>query len=235
MRSLYSRSVFGMVWIMASFGVFIVVKLVIFGTLFGEDRGSYYALYLSSGFFIWFVVNASIVSAAGTFISAQGFIKNDPLPLSVYVFKDVARELINLGFTALVLVAIFVYLRPSVEPVGFLSLAAVLVMILNMVWVKLFFGVVATRYRDVRHAVETVMRVMLFLTPIFWMPDQIGSAINVLWWNPLFHFLEIFRAPLIDASPALTSWIFVGVVTVVGWLLALVVFGRYRDRVVFWI
>jgi lipopolysaccharide transport system permease protein len=110
------------------------------------------------------------------------------------------------------------------------------VFLINAVWVKLFLGVICTRFRDLTHLVNTVMRVMFFLTPIIWLPEQLGERVmQFLWWNPFAHFIWIFRTPILDGDPAVESWIYVGVVTVVGWVLALTAFSLFRKRIVFWL
>lgn len=231
----YSRSILGLLWVPLSFAIFLGVKLLIFGSLFGREGSAYYALYLTCGFFVWQLASNSVSVAANTFTASQGFIKNDALPISIYVFKDVSRELLNMALTAMVVVAVFLIYRPIVTSTAVLCIAAILMIIANMIWLKLLVGVIATRYRDVGHLIQTIMRVMFFLTPIFWMPDQVGDAMVLLWWNPFFHVLEIFRAPLIDNQVSFESWGFLGVVTLVGWTSALFVYGRYRWRIAFWL
>lgn len=231
----YSRSVLGLLWIPCSFAIFLGAKFLIFGSLFGREDSTYFALYLTSGFFVWQLASISVSSAANTFTTSQGFIRNDALPLSIYVFKDVSRELLDTALTTIVVVAVFLFYRPTVTFTAVLCIAAMLLIIANMIWVKLLIGVIATRYRDVGHLIQAIMRVMMFLTPIFWMPDQVGAAMVLLWWNPFFHVLEIFRAPLIDNQIAFESWVYLGVVTLVGWTSALVVYGQYRWRIAFWL
>lgn len=231
----YSRSIFGLLWIPFSFSIFLGAKFLIFGSLFGREGSAYYALYLTCGFFVWQLASGSVTSAANTFITSQGFIKNDALPLSVYVFKDVSRELLDMTLTAIVLIAVFLIFRPIVTSTAVLCIAALVLIVANMIWLKLLVGVIATRYRDIGHFIQAIMRVMMFLTPIFWMPEQVGSAMVFLWWNPFFHVLEIFRAPLIDNQVSLESWGFLGAITLVGWASALIVYGHYRWRIAFWL
>ncbi|MCC5698521.1 ABC transporter permease, partial [Klebsiella pneumoniae] len=54
-------------------------------------------------------------------------------------------------------------------------------------------------------------------------------------FNPLYHYIEIIRDPLIGQPPQLLNWIVVLGCTVVGWLLALLVMRNYRARVTYWI
>jgi ABC-type polysaccharide/polyol phosphate export permease len=234
-KATYSRSLFGLLWITLTFACFIFAKIIIFSNMFGANDKSYFELYLVCGFFAWQASSSAISGAASVFTRSQAWIKNDPLPFSVYIFEQVFREVIALFYTALVVVAVFLYFSYPVTAMAFMAIPAVLAIIFNAIWVKMLLGVVATRYRDIQHLVQTIMRVMLFLTPIFWMPSQVGKAMTFLWWNPLFHFLEVFRAPLIDGSPAWESWIFVGCVTVFGWLVSLFVFGTYKNRIAYWL
>ena len=53
--------------------------------------------------------------------------------------------------------------------------------------------------------------------------------------NPFYHFIEIFRAPLVGQVQSWTHWAVVGVITVVGWSLALIALRNYRSRVAYWV
>src|SRR5713101_6402795 len=52
--------------------------------------------------------------------------------------------------------------------------------------------------------------------------------------NPLYHFVEIVRAPLLGEVPAVMTWIAVAIITVVGWGVTFVFFDRFRKRIAYW-
>ena len=54
-------------------------------------------------------------------------------------------------------------------------------------------------------------------------------------WNPLFHFLEIVRRPLLGQGTAPESWAVVLLVTAAGFAVALPFFSRYRARIAYWV
>lgn len=248
-RTSYKRSVFGVMWITLSFAMFVGVKLAIFIPIFkGVDPGEFSA-YLAIGFFVWQFLSMTVTTAPQVFTSSENWIKNDPLPLSLYVYRAITRHMFSFALTAIVVAAALAILTatghadppPGEEPkwgvtwTAWLVIPATAAFVLNALWVKLFFGVVCTRYRDIGHLIQAVMRVMFFLSPIFWMPQQMGEQVMaILWWNPLAHFIWILRTPLMYGDPAIESWIFVGVVTLVGWCLAFAAFALYRRRIVFW-
>ena len=233
-RSTYRRSLFGILWITLSFAAFIFVKLLIFIPIMADVDYGYYSAYLMIGFFVWQFMATEVNSAPMVFVNAEGWIKNDPLPLSVYVFQAIARSLFNLLLSSLVVVVVLIYLQRPVTSTALLIIPALALYILNAIWIRLLLGVICARYRDLMHLVQTIMRIMFFMTPIFWLPEQMGGLMKVLWWNPFAHFIWIFRTPLLDGDPALASWAFTGAVTIVGWTIAFAVFALYRRRVVFW-
>jgi ABC-type polysaccharide/polyol phosphate export permease len=234
-KSTYKRSVFGALWVSLSFGVFVLVKLLIFMPLVGGDDLRYFTMYLVLGFFVWQFLSQVIISAPTIFCAAENWIKNDPIPLPLFAFQATTRALINMAFCLVTVIAFWIYFRLPLTWNSLLAFPALFLFALNAVWVNLLLGIVCTKSRDLTHLVHTIMRFAFFLTPIFWTPEQIGSAMQILWWNPFAHFIWIFRSPLLDNDPALVSWIFVGCVTVVGWVSAIVMYALFRKRLVFWL
>lgn len=233
-RTTYRRSLFGIAWVTLSFAAFIVVKLFIFIPLMGNINQGYYTKYLLLGFFIWQFLSVEVTTAPMGFVSAEGWIKNDPLPLSVYVYQAIARSLFNFFLTSLVVIVMLIAFRHPLTLTALLVVPAIGLFIVNALWVRLFLGVICTRHRDLVHLIQTVMRVTFFLSPVFWLPEQMGRAADYLWWNPFWHFIAILRDPVLTGDAVAASWIFVGVVTAIGWALALVTFALFRRRIVFW-
>ncbi len=231
----FSRSFLGLSWIALSFLAFLMVKLLIFTNLLPDTGGDYYSSYLVCGLMIWRYLQPAIINAPTSFLRAAGWIKNDPLPLSLYVYKDTLKEMLALLCTLPAGFILFAFLQTPVGLNGLWALASLPVFFVNAVWLKIVLGTFGARYRDIGHLITTIMAAMMFLTPIFWTPAQIGSLVTYLKWNPLYHYLAIFRAPLIDNVVPLESWMIVGAITVVGWTLALASFTTYRNRIVFWL
>jgi ABC-type polysaccharide/polyol phosphate export permease len=235
-NSIYHRTSLGVTWVIVSFAAFVFIKLAIFSSLLSSEVPGYYDSYLVLGFYAWFYMQTSVTAAPETFSSSAMWIKSEPLPFSLYVFKFVLRELYSLLFTASVVVAGIWYIGFPVTLSSIsMSLLAIPVFVLTACAVKFFLGILSARFRDVSHLVRAIMLPMMFLTPIFWLPSQMSSLMDVLWWNPFFHYLEIFRAPLLDRTVPVESWIFVGVtlalISVSGFLL----FARFRRRIVYWL
>ena len=94
-RSTYRRSLFGIMWVMVSFACFVFIKLVIFSELVPSSDPKFYNAYLTIGFYLWFYLLVVVNSSPLTFVRASGWIRSEPLPFSLYVFKNIMRELYN--------------------------------------------------------------------------------------------------------------------------------------------
>ncbi|MEL6826345.1 MAG: ABC transporter permease [Pseudomonadota bacterium] len=232
--SMYRRSLIGVSWVMLSFAAFVFVKITIFSSLLAVDDATYYDAYLVVGFYLWVYLSQSIIASPDVFFSASGWIKSEPLALSTYVYKSAMREIYNLLFITMVVFAALFYLGRDYSVTALWSIPALLFLFVNTFFFKLLVGIVGARFRDLAHLIRAVMLPMLFMTPIFWLPSQMPSLMKYLWWNPLFHALEIFRAPLLDNRIPYESWAFMAVQFCIVSLVAFLLFSRFRQRIVFW-
>lgn len=235
-RSTYSRSIFGVLWVVLSFAAFVFLKLTIFSKLLDTGTAGYYDSFLLLGFFIWFYVSQSVSGAPDSFVSSSGWIRSEPLPLSVYLFKAVLREAYGLFLTSIVVIVGLWYVGYKVTVSGILlSLLAIPFYFLTAFAVKLFLGLISARFRDISHLVKAIMLPMMFLTPIFWMPTQMPGLMKYLWWNPFYHFIELFRSPILDNVFPIESWIFSICFCCVIFLAGTGLFSTFRHRIVFWL
>ena len=234
-KATYKRSIFGILWVMASFAGFVFVKLIVFSSLIKTEDGQFYNTFMTLGLFLWMYFLSVVNSAPSTFISTTGWIKSEPLPFSLYVFKNIMREFYNFGFTFLVVIAAFIYLNFTPPVQSYYALPAIVFYALNAIWIKLFFGTIGARFRDIGYFITAVTLPMMFLTPVFWMPSQMPGLMKYMWWNPFYHYLEIFRAPMLTGTFPIESWVFVMILFGIGWLATIISFARLSHRIVFWL
>ena len=156
----------------------------------------------------------------------------EPLLVISVVWRNVIVFVHNLAIFV-VLAAVFPV------PVGMSTLLAIpglLLVCLNGAWIGMLLGMACARFRDLQPLVGSVLQVALFVTPIFFSPDQLGSGRSpAVMLNPLFHMTDIVRAPLLGQYAMLESWAFCIGMLIVGWLLAIYLFARFRRRVAFWL
>ena len=135
-------------------------------------------------------------------------------------------------------------MHPGLSWWALLAIPAFIVIVINGMWVTLLFGIISTRFRDIPPVISSFMQLFFTMTPIIWTHDLLrggapGSARETVSelaaLNPFYHFIEIFRAPLVGQVQSWTHWAVVGAITVVGWSLALLALRNYRSRVSYWV
>jgi len=65
--------------------------------------------------------------------------------------------------------------------------------------------------------------------------EALGDAAILAHINPVFHFIEIVRAPLLGKLPMAESWLVALVTIGLGFAAALLLFQRVSRRIVYWL
>jgi ABC-2 type transport system permease protein/lipopolysaccharide transport system permease protein len=230
----YRRSVIGPFWITLSMSATIVGVGILFSSILRSDITSYLP-YFTVGFILWSYIVSLVVDGCMIFINDGPYIRQLPTPLLTYQFKATWRAIIVLAHNFVIFVAVSVYFGLWAGW-GYLEAAVGFVLLtINATCVGLLLGIVSSRYRDVPPIVQSVMGVLFFLTPILWERTAIPGRALFVEINPLYHLIEIVRAPLLGTSAALSSWLIVIGMTAMGAAIVFVFFARYRRRIPYWV
>lgn len=233
-RQRYRRSMIGPFWITLSLGVTVAVMGILYAKLFHQDIRLYLP-YLATGMVVWSLVSGIVNEAPSVFISAEGIIKQIPMPFGVHAMRMVWRNTII--FFHNMIVVFFVLLIFKVNPGlnAILFPAALALVVINGYWVAILLGILGARYRDIVQMVSNVVQVLFFLTPVMWTARSIQHKTWILDLNPLYHVLRIMRNTLLGGDLPAQSWEVVLVMTVLGWTLTLWLLVRYRRRISYWL
>jgi ABC-type polysaccharide/polyol phosphate export permease len=185
---------------------------------------------------MWAFISAIINDACETFFSSAATIKQLPAALSIYAYRMVYRNLIIFCHN-LVIYALIVLLFGIWPGVGnlLLGLIGIALICINGAWCGVFFGLISARFRDIPPIISSFLQVAFFLTPIFWKIEQIPDRAFIVKFNPFYYFIECVRGPLLGIRPPLATWAIVGILTVIGWIFAILLFARFRRRIPYWL
>lgn len=225
----------GPFWLTVSTAVMVFALGFLYSAILGQPLNEYFP-YLATGLVIWMYISGTVTDGCQTFISSEAMIKQIRVPFWTHVLRTIWRNLIILGHNAvIILVILAVY--GSAESAAAMSLVvpAMLLVLLNGCWVTLMLGVICARFRDVPPIVASVMQLLFFVTPIIWHPSSLPGRQGFVYWNPLYHLIDIVRAPLLGKVPTPSAWLAVLGITIVGWTMSFLLFQRYRRRIAYWL
>jgi lipopolysaccharide transport system permease protein len=92
------------------------------------------------------------------------------------------------------------------------------------------------RFRILRGFLAQIIFAVYLATPVMWSPDRLEGHRWVVDYNPVFHLIEVGRAPLLNGTvPALSLFVTAGLI-MCGLLVSAALFERNRELVVYrWI
>lgn len=237
----YRRSTLGPLWITIATGVMAAALGLLYSQLFGIDLAEFLP-HVAVGLILWGFIAGCIKDGSEVFIADEGLIKQLPSALSVHVYRLVWRQFLFLLHNLVIWLALLAIFRIPVGWEVLLAIPAMVLLVLNGIWVTMFFGIVATRFRDVAPLLDSLVQLAFYMTPIVWtaktLTDQGGAVAEravLAKLNPLYHYLDIVRGPMINSPVETSSWIVVLIMTGVGLVLALLAMRQWRFRVSYWV
>lgn len=231
----YRRSYLGLAWIVVSYLLFVAAIAIFFGGFSGLD-GKKFTAHVALNYAIFNFLIASLSDGCDVFRSSRHWLKSSTLPHSIYVYKSIARSLFVLFINlCIAMIIVFLY-ADEIKIISLLSIPALIILIINAVWVQMILGYLASRYRDLTHFIQSISRVLFFITPVLWVFDErTGIVRQISNFNPFTHALEIFSAPLLGHYPSLLSWGVILSTTLCGFVVTIAVTTYAHSKLAFWL
>jgi ABC-2 type transport system permease protein/lipopolysaccharide transport system permease protein len=181
------------------------------------------------------LITSIVTEGSLVFISSSRTILQTKVPLSIYIYQMLWRNLLILAHNMSIYLILLLFFDFNLGWVTLLAVPGLLLVTVVGFAVGIILGTLSARFRDVPPIVASIMQVAFFLTPIFWTPTALKGREAFLDWNPFYYLLEIVRMPLLGQAPTVKMWIVVIGMILVSGAIALFFFARYRARVAYWV
>jgi ABC-type polysaccharide/polyol phosphate export permease len=227
----YRGSVLGPFWITLSMAAMVLGIGVLYARLFKMDLGDFLP-FVAISIVLWGTITSIIVEGCDTFVAAGGMLRQTALPMFIFVWRSLFRSLINLAHHLIIIVIVLVWYQKTSLIGAVLSLCGLMVVLLNVTWVATLAAITSARFRDVPQIVAAAMQFAMFMTPIFWKPDQLSRKHVLLELNPFYYMFDVVRRPLLGEPMMERSWPLLAAMAVLGWIAAFAAFAATRRRIV---
>jgi ABC-type polysaccharide/polyol phosphate export permease len=234
-RQRYRRSLIGPFWITLSVGIFVTGLGVVYGALFRQDLKTYLP-YLAVGVVVWTLVSSLIAEGCNTFISAEGAIKQLPVPISVHVFRMVWRNVIVFAHNVMIVIVLVLIFNIPVSAATLMAIPGLILIMLSGVGFGLTLGVLSARFRDIPLIISNFVQLIFFTTPILWRADTLPP--NRDWiarFNPFHYLIEVVRQPLLGQTLPAAAWLVTLAIALLALAVGIAFFTRYRVRIAYWL
>jgi lipopolysaccharide transport system permease protein len=230
----YRRSILGPLWLTISMGALLLGMGPLYATLFGIPRNAFFP-HLTLGIIFWHFFTASIQDGCNVFLAAGPYLKQANLPGSVFIWRSLARNTIQLvhQLVLYVPVAVWAGVQPSSRMLLFFP--GFLVVLVNLHALSITLGIICVRFRDVTQIVTSCLQLLMFLTPVFWFPDRLPERSRFILYNPMAQMLDLLRLPLLGGHPAAGTVWFMLYFTILNVAIAATLYVHKRRQVVYWL
>ena len=230
----YRRTTLGPLWFTLTTFIMVASLGFVFSKVLGNDMSTYVP-FLAAGLTSWALISQIAIEAPTAFVTAESIINATNLPFTVHVLRLLVRQLVIYFHNLLALVLLGIWYEWDVGYTTLLVIPGLLLVLLNGLWIALFMATLGTRFRDLGPIVANALQVVFFVTPTVWQPGAIGCHRYIVDWNPVYHLISVIRSPLLGEVPSALSYGVVLSMLLVGSLVSLYFFRRFRWRVTYWL
>lgn len=220
-KVLYKQTVLGFLWAI----IRPVFSMIIFSIVFGglakvPSDGVPYPIFSYAALLPWTYFSTSLNNSTQSLISNVALLTKVYFPRLIIPITPILAGLVDfiIAFSILGLMMIWYSIAPTLNII-FLPLL-ILLMILTASGIGMWLSVLAIQYRDIKHAIQFIVQLLMYLAPVVWPVSLIPRKYRLLYGiYPMAGVIEGFRSSLIGTTPL--PWDLIGIGALSSILIAL--------------
>lgn len=236
----YQQTLLGPLWVLIQPTLTVLTSILIFNKVIGiPTDGVPPVLYYLAGITLWNLFADIFSNTSTTFIQNEKVFSKVYFPRIISPLSIVFLNLFRFGIQLLFLIIaiIYYYITGEVQLHAGTWLIAIPVIIMTIqvgLGAGLFFSVITAKYRDLTHLLQLLIRLLMFLCPIFYpmsiVPEKQKWIMNL---NPLTTLFEAYRYAFLGTGDLQTGQIIYSVIASTLLLAgSLLLFNRMSDKLI---
>lgn len=225
----YKRASLGVLWVVAMPLLQAVVLAVVFSRVARFDTTRSYTAFVMSGIFAWTYLASTVLSATTSVVDGASLADKVWFPRAVLVLVPILANAVGLVVSFALLVVIVPIVGDWTGWRMLLLVPGVVLLVALTTGLSLVLSALHVYFRDTRFAVQAVLLVALYLTPVIYPADLLGRWSGWLDLNPATGVIELVHAAATGSAVPGRSLV-VSVVVSLALLGAGAAVHRQRDR-----
>ncbi len=231
----YKRSTLGPFWVTISTGVLVGMLSILWSTLFKLNVKEYLPFFCV-GQVVWTFISMQLTEACTGFVQFEYLIKQSKVSFCALILRILSRNIIIFFHNFIIIVIVITFVGPGWSFNALWAIPGLFILSLFLFFTSIILAIVCTRFRDMQMIVQNLLLVSFYFTPIMWKTDQLhGVILKYINFNPLVHFFNIIRGPMLGGLPDIRSIIVSIVCTFVTFLAAMVILMKTKHRIAYWL
>ena len=223
-KVLYAQTILGFSWAILQ----PLIQIILFSIIFGKvaklsTDGIPYIIFSSVAIIPWTYLSQSMTLSSQSLVSGAHMLGKIYFPRLIFPLSANLSKLLDFAISFIIILVLFIYYR--IAPTW--NLIYLPLFIVQMVCISsgtgLWLSAMAIRFRDVKHAIPFVLRMLMYTAPIVYSASAIPPEYRLLYsLNPIVGVIEGFRSCLLGMD---IPWVYI--VPGMGTTIILLVSGAY--------
>jgi len=201
-KVLYAQTVLGLLWAL----LVPVTQIIIFTIVFGRvakvsTDGVPYILYSTVAIIPWTFMSQAMQQSSQSLVEGQALLGKVYFPRIMFPITPIFSRLVDFGISLIILICVMAYYQvlPTINillmPIFFVQ------MFLVPAAFGMFFSALAIRFRDVKIAMQFLLRMLIYSAPIVYSATNIPKPYRLIYsLNPIVGVIEGFRFSLLNIN-----------------------------------
>ncbi|MEI7186603.1 ABC transporter permease [Dickeya dianthicola] len=231
----YKRSTLGPFWVTISTAILVGMLSLLWSTLFKLDVKDYLPFFCIGQVF-WTYISTQLTEASNGFIQFDYIIRQSKISFTSIMLRILSRNIIVFLHNFIIIIFVITFVGPGWTFIALLSIIGFVLLSVALVSSSLILGIICTRFRDMQMIIQNILLVSFYFTPIMWKTDQLNE--QWLYWvqfNPLVHFFNIIREPMLGHLPDQNSIVIAIAITVVLFILSMITLNKTKTKIAYWL
>jgi lipopolysaccharide transport system permease protein len=215
-KVLYAQTILGLSWAIIQPMVQILIFTIVFGKVAQVPTdGIPYFLFSTVAIIPWTYMSQAMTSSSQSLVMGQNMLGKVYFPRLIFPMTPLFSKMVDFAISLLIVIAVMAAYQ--VVPTWNMLLLPlfILVMILVPGGIGLWLSAMAIRFRDVKHAMPFVIRMLIYTAPIVYSASTIPERYRIIYsLNPIVAVIEGFRSCILG-TPFLWQFILPGIFTAV--------------------
>ena len=195
----YKDTILGPFWNVIN-SIFLILVLSLSYFLFLDpDNFRDFVYRLSISVFFWLFISTCLNGSTILLEEKKNLLNEKKIDVKNFVCENIYTNfIIFLHSFPIILILLFISDFKFQLSLLFAFLGLFIVLI-NLMLIGYLISILSAIYKDVKKIVENIVYAFFFATPIIWSENMVSAKIQkILIFNPFYHFLVLFRNPLMN-------------------------------------
>ena len=194
-KVLYAQTILGLSWAILEPLVQILIFTVVFGRVAKINTdGIPYFVFSTAAIIPWTYMQQAMNMSSQSLISGQNMLGKIYFPRFIFPLTPIFARMVDFLISLLILVCVLFYYKiPLTLNIIYLPIFLLMMMAVPTS-IGLWLSSMAIRFRDVKHAMPFVVRMLIYTAPIVYSASSIPEKYRLIYsLNPIVGIIEGFR------------------------------------------